>query len=209
MFSSKDTDRMDFAAHGNRVTAGDPPSPCVRNPGPPAPKAIVSGGRPERIVTFFGAVDSDSVRPAIESLLSFANEGDDPVVLHISSPGGCVSSGLSLIDTMRHIQAPVFVVASATVASMGAIILACGEPGYRYALPHCRIMLHETSGRAAGRLQEVQSATRFHRELEREVEDILLETTSLSRPRLRRLLRQERFLSSREALEIGLIDHIL
>lgn len=173
------------------------------------PKAVSSGGRPERIVRFFGTVDSDSVRPVIEALLSFGNEGADPVVLHLSSPGGCVSSGLSLIDVMRHIPAPVFVVASATVASMGAVILACGEPGYRYALPHSRIMLHQSSGHTAGRLEEIQSATRFHRELELELEAILLSTTKLPRARLRRILRQERFLSATEALEIGIIDHIL
>ena len=173
------------------------------------PKVVSAGGRPERIVRFFGSVDADSVRPVIEALLSFGNEGSDPVVLHISSPGGCVSSGLSLIDVMRHIPAPVFVVASATVASMGAVILACGEPGFRYALAHSRIMLHQSSGRTAGRLEEIQSATRFHRELDQELEEILLSTTKLPRARLSRILRQERYLSAPEARELGIIDHIL
>jgi len=172
-------------------------------------KVVSPGGRPERILRFFGSVDSESVRPVIEALLSFGNEGTDPVLLHISSPGGCVSSGLSVIDVMRHIPAPVFVLASATVASMGAVILACGEPGYRYALPHSRILLHQSSGRTAGRLEEIQSATRLHRELDQELEDILLSTTKLPRARLRRILRQERFLSAAEALEIKIIDHII
>ena len=172
-------------------------------------KPVVPGGRPDRVVTLFGTVDPVSVRPVIEALLTCGNDGSDPVVLHITSPGGCVSSGLSVIDVMRHIPAPVFAVGSATVASMGAVILACGEPGYRYALPHSRIMLHQCSGHTAGRLEEIQSATRFHRELELELESILLSTTKLPRARLRRILRQERFLSVQEALEIGIIDHVL
>ena len=65
-------------------------------------KTIIPSGRPERIVRFFGAVDSATVLSTIEAMLSFDNDGHDPVVLHLSSPGGCVSSGLSLIDTMRH-----------------------------------------------------------------------------------------------------------
>lgn len=176
---------------------------------PPGTKTVITHGRPERIIRFVGEIDSESVRPVVDALLSFAHEGADPVVLHISSPGGCVASGLSLIDVMRHVAAPVFVVASGMVASMGAIILACGEPGYRYALAHTRIMLHHSSGAAAGQLEKIQSATRFHRELDQELEEILLATTKLPRARLRRLLRQEWFLSSRESLEIGLIDHIL
>ena len=173
------------------------------------PKEIVPLGRPDRFVRLLGSVDAASVQPAIESLLSLGGESHEPIVLHVTSPGGCVVSGLALIDTMRHVQAPVFSVASGTVASMGAVILACGEPGYRYALPHARIMVHKCSGHSAGRLEEIQSATRLHRELDRELENILLWAIKLPRPRLRSLLRQERLLSSSEALEIGIIDHVL
>ena len=157
----------------------------------------------------FGAVDSESVRPIMEALLSLSHEGEDPIVLHLSSPGGCVASGLSLIDTMNHLRAPVFTVATGTIASMGAIILLSGEPGYRYALSHTRIMLHPTSGRTAGRLEEIESATRLHRELERELEEMLLGRTKIPRSRIRSLLRKERFLSAGEACDLGLIDHIL
>lgn len=172
-------------------------------------KTVVPLGRPDRIIRLYEPIDSTTVRPVIEALLSFDHDGADPVVLHVSSPGGCVSSGLSLIDVMHHIQAPVFVVASGVVASMAAVILASGEHGYRYALPHARVMIHPSSGRAAGRLEVVQSATRFHGELEREIEKILLAATQLPQPRLRRLLRQERFLSAKESQQLGIVDHVL
>lgn len=167
------------------------------------------GGRPDRIVRLFGAIDSAAVQPIIEALLAFAHDGEDPVVLHICSPGGCVSSGLSLIDTMNHIRAPVFCIASGVVASMAAILLAAGEPGYRYALPHARIMLHPSSALAAGRLEGLQSLTRMHGEIDREIEAILVSAMGLSRSRLRRLLRQERFLTTPEAKTLRIIDHIL
>ena len=172
-------------------------------------KSIVPRGRPERIIRFLGAVTPESACAAMEAILGYDQDGNDPIMLHLSSPGGCVSSGLALIDTMQLVKAPVFTVAAGMVASMGAIILAAGEPGYRYALPHTRIMLHPISGQSAGRLEEIQSAMRLHLELDREVEKILIERTKLPRKRLHHLLRQERFLSANEALELGLIDHIL
>ena len=172
-------------------------------------KPLICNGRPDRIVRLLGPIDPASVVPVMDGLLSTAHTGDDPIVLQISSPGGCVSSGLSIVDTMDHVLAPVFTIATGMVASMAAIILASGEAGYRYALAHTRIMLHPISGRTAGRLEEIESAMRLHRELDHEVENLLLERTRIPKRRLRSLLRQERFLSAVEAVDLGIIDHLI
>ena len=172
-------------------------------------KVVSPNGRPGRIVRLIGAVSPQSVQPVIEALLGLNAEGSDPIMLHLSSPGGCVPSGLAVVDILRHIAAPVFIIASGMVASMGAVILVCGEPGYRYALAHSRIMVHSSSGRAVGRLEQVQASVELQREFDTNIEEILLETTKLGRRAVRRMLRGERFLSAREAQTAGIIDHIL
>jgi len=173
------------------------------------PKAILPNGRPERIIPLFGMIDAAAVQRANESLLAFANDGNDPIVLHLSGPGGCVASGLSLIDVMRHVSAPVFTIGSAVVASMSAIMLVCGEPGYRYMLPHARLMIHPTSGQASGRVSEIEALSRFQRQMTRELELLLLEATQMPPKRLKALIQAESFLTAREAQQLNLIDHIL
>jgi len=172
-------------------------------------KAIIPRGRPDRIVQLTGSVTSESVLRVMHNLLSLGNDGGDPIMLYICSPGGSVAAGLALLDVMQHVSAPVFTVAIGLTASMAAILLIAGEPGYRYALPHTRILLHSIQGHTAGRMEEVESAMQFHRECDREIEELLLVRTQIPRSRLRRLLRQERFLSAEQARKFGLIDWIL
>lgn len=172
-------------------------------------KLIVPNGRPERIVPLIGKIDATAVQQANELLLSFSNDGNDPIVMHLSGPGGCVVSGLALIDVMRHIRAPVFTLGSAVVASMGAVILACGEPGYRYLLPHARLMLHPTSGQATGRISEIEALSRFQRQMTQELEHLLLEATQLHPESLKQLIHAESFLTAQESRQLNLIDHIL
>ena len=172
-------------------------------------KVIVPNGRPERLVPLVGMIDATAVQRANELLLTFANDGNDPIVIHISGPGGCVANGLSLIDVMRHIRAPVFTIGSAVVASMSAVILACGEPGYRYLRPHARLMLHPTSGQATGRISEIEALSRFQRQMTQELEHLLLEATQLCPEKLKQLIHAEAFLTAQESRQLNLIDHIL
>jgi len=173
------------------------------------PKVVLPHGRPERIIPLLGMIDTAAIQRANELLLAFANDGNDPIVLHLSGPGGCVASGLSLIDVMRHVRAPVFTIGSAVVASMSAIILVCGEPGYRYMLPHARLMLHPTSGQASGRVSEIEALSRFQRQMTQELEHLLLEATQMRPKRLKELIQAESFLTAREAQRLNLIDHVL
>lgn len=177
----------------------------MTNPGSEVP----ANGRSDRLVVLSGQIDFESTLPVISKILSLANEGGDPIVLQITSPGGCLAAGFALIDTMNHVAAPVFTVAVGSAASMGALLLLNGRPGYRFALPHTRILLHHSRGGASGKLEEISSAVSMHRQVDRDVQDLILSRTKIPKRRLRSLLGKEKFLSAPEALELGLIDHIL
>jgi len=170
---------------------------------------ITPSGDPGRLVVLSGQIDFETILPAISKILSLANESDDPIVLQITSPGGCVSAGFTLIDTMNHVTAPIFTVAVGSVASMGALLLINGFSGNRYALPHTRILLHHSRAGASGKLHEISSAVSVHRQIDRDLQDLILSRTQIPKRQIRALLGKEKFLSSQEALSLGLIDHIL
>lgn len=172
-------------------------------------KPVIEGASPDRVVRLLGPVTPESARAATESLITLDHSESHPIQLHLTTPGGCVFSGLALIDVMSKLRSPVFPIALGIVASMGAIILASGEPGHRYALPHARVMIHGVWGQSAGKIEEIVSSTRLHLEVTREVEEILIAATGAPRATLRRLMRREQFLSASQARDAGLIDHIL
>lgn len=174
-----------------------------------SPKPVLDGASPDRVVSLLGPVHAESVRAAIEGLLTLDHRAGHPIQLHLCTPGGCVVSGLALIDVMARLRSPVFPIAMGIVASMGAIVLAAGAPGHRYALPHARVMIHGVWGQSAGKLEEIVSGTRLHLEVTRQVEDLLAAATGMGRTTLRRLMRRERFLSAEQAQAAGLIDHVL
>lgn len=172
-------------------------------------KPVIEGGSPDRVVRLLGAVTPESVRLAIDALLTLDHGADHPIQLQLTTPGGCVFSGLALIDVMTRLRSPVFPVAIGIVASMGAVVLAAGQPGHRYALPHARVMIHGVWGQSSGKIEEIVSSTRLHLEVTKEVEDLLGTATGVPLAKLRRFMRREQFLSATQAQAAGLIDHIL
>lgn len=175
----------------------------------PLPKTILPEGDPHRTLRLVGELTPDSSGALTDGLLRFDAESQQPIVLCLTTPGGCVHSGLALIDVMGHIRSPVFTIAMGMVASMGAIILAVGQPGYRYAFTHTRILVHEVSGAVSGHPEKVASSARLQQESARRIEQILRRHTRLTKSQLRQLLPREQFLTSNEAKYMGLIDHIL
>ena len=110
---------------------------------------------------------------ATTELLQYEAQGPgQPIHMFIYSPGGCLISGLAIIDTMDHITAPVFTYAIGFAASMGAVILACGHADHRYILPHSRVMIHQASGGAGGTLDNVRATLAFHSALEAETDEL-------------------------------------
>jgi ATP-dependent Clp protease protease subunit len=132
-----------------------------------------------------------------------------PIHLYINSPGGEVYSGLAIYDAMQMAVAPVYTYAVGMTASMGTALLAAGEPGHRYALPHATIHMHPTSAGAKGYTQEVQIALREQERLQTQMFHILGRHTGHTWQEIERTFERDRFMHSLEAKQFGLVDHIL
>ena len=132
-----------------------------------------------------------------------------PIHMFIYSPGGCVISGLAMIDTMHHITAPVFTYAIGFAASMGAVILACGHADHRYILSHSRVMIHQVSGGAGGTLDNVRATLAFHSALEVETDELLAKATGRTSEEIRLASRVDNWMDAVSARDFGLVDHIL
>lgn len=143
-------------------------------------------------------------------LLQYESEAPgQPIHLFIYSPGGCVISGLAIIDTMNHISSPVFTYAIGFAASMGAVILACGQKDHRYILPHSRVMIHQASGTAGGTMDNVRATLAFQSALESETEELLAQATGRTTEEIRAASRVDNWLKASAAVDFGLVDYIL
>lgn len=164
----------------------------------------------DRIILLGTEVD-DHVASLICAQLLFL-ESQDPekeINLYINSPGGQVSSGLAIYDTIRYISAPVSTVCLGMAASMGAFLLAAGNKGMRYALPNCEIMIHQPSGGFRGQATDIEIHARNILRLKEKLNLILAENTGHSYEEVVNATERDNFLSAEEALEFGIIDKIL
>lgn len=188
----------------------------------PIPMVIETTGRSERaydiysrllkdrIVLLGDAVD-DHVASLICAQLLFL-ESEDPekeIYLYINSPGGSVSAGLAIYDTMRYIACPVATLCMGQAASMGALLLSAGTAGMRYALPNSRIMIHQPSGGFRGQASDIDIHAREVLRLREILNGIMAEHTGLSIERIAELTERDNFLSAQEAADLGLIDRVL
>ena len=118
-------------------------------------------------------------------------------------------SGFVLVDTIQHIRAPVWTYGIGLAASMAAIPLIAGAKGHRYVLSHSRLLLHPASGAVQGRIDDITATVRLQEELAKELERFLHKSTNLPFARVKRLLGRESYLDAQEALQLGLVDHVL
>jgi len=164
----------------------------------------------ERII-FLGTPIDDNISSLIISQLLFL-EAEDPekdIFLYINSPGGVVSSGLAIYDTIQYIKPDVVTTCMGQAASMGAVLLAAGTKGKRYALPNARIMIHQPLGGAEGQASDIQIAANEILRIRQTLNRILAECTSKDIKRIEQDTDRNYFLSATEALEYGLIDKVL
>jgi ATP-dependent Clp protease protease subunit len=139
-------------------------------------------------------------------------EGEDPdrdIFLYLNSPGGLITSGLAIYDTMQYVKCGVSTICIGQAASMAAVLLAAGAKGKRYALPNARLMIHQPLGGAQGQATDIEIAAKEivrNREL---VEDILVKHTGQSKKRIHQDADRDFFMSVEEAVEYGLIDEVL
>jgi ATP-dependent Clp protease protease subunit len=163
----------------------------------------------DRIV-FLGTEINDDVANIIVAQLLFL-ESEDPdkdVQLYINSPGGAVTAGLAIYDTMQYVRTPVSTICIGQAASMGAILLAAGQKGKRFALPNTRIMIHQPIGGARGQATDIEIEAREIRHLKDVLTDALVQATGKARDDITHDIDRNFYMSGAQAKEYGLIDEV-
>ena len=164
----------------------------------------------ERII-FLGEEVNDVSASVIVAQLLFL-EADDPdkdIQLYINSPGGSVTAGMAIYDTMQFIKCDVSTICMGMAASMGAFLLAGGTPGKRLALPHSTIMIHQPSGGAQGQATEIQIAAEHILRTKKKLNEILAANTGKPLEVIQQDTERDNFMSAEEAKEYGLIDEVI
>ncbi len=164
----------------------------------------------DRIIMLSGEVN-DAVASSIVAQLLFleAQDPDKDIYFYINSPGGVITSGLSMFDTMNYIKPDIVTICIGQAASMGAFLLASGTKGKRYALPHARIMIHQPSGGAQGQSTDIQIQAAEIQRLKDTLNEILAEKTGKKPKQIEKDTERDNFMSAEEAVEYGLIDKVL
>lgn len=164
----------------------------------------------DRIVMLSGEVN-DQVASTIVAQFLFL-EAEDPekdIYFYINSPGGVVTAGMAIFDTMNYIRPHVATICIGQAASMGAFLLSSGEKGKRYALPHARIMIHQPLGGAQGQATDIQIQAEEILRMKRELNSILAKNTGQTVEKVEKDTDRDNFMSATQAKEYGMIDEVL
>jgi len=164
----------------------------------------------DRIIMLSGEVN-DQVASTIVAQLLFleAQDPDKDIYFYINSPGGVITSGLAMFDTMNYIKPDIVTICIGQAASMGAFLLSSGAKGKRYALPNARIMIHQPSGGAQGQSTDIQIQAEEIQRLKDTLNEIMAENCGKKAKQLEKDTERDNFMSSKEAVEYGLIDQFL
>ncbi len=164
----------------------------------------------DRLIFIVGPVEDHMANLVVAQLLYLESENaNKDIHLYINSPGGVVSAGLSIYDTMQFINCDVSTICVGQAASMGALLLAGGAKGKRYALPHSRVMVHQPSGGYQGQVTDIHIHAQEVLELKRRLNHIMAKHTGQTVERIERDLERDNFMSADEAVEYGIIDTVL
>jgi ATP-dependent Clp protease protease subunit len=164
----------------------------------------------DRIV-FLGTPINDDVANIIIAQLLFL-EADNPerdIHVYINSPGGSVSSGLAIYNTMQYLRSPINTICMGLAASMGAFLLTAGRKGKRHALPHSRIMIHQPSGGAQGTAADIEIQAKEILYLRGKMNELMARHTGRPLEQIERDVDRDRFMSANEALDYGIVDHVI
>ena len=164
----------------------------------------------DRIVFVGGEIDDDTANAIVAQLLFLqAQDAEKEVSMYINSPGGSVTAGLAILDTMKMVKCPVATYCVGQAASMGAILLASGEKGRRYALPHARIMVHQPWGGAQGKASDIEITAREILRLKEMLNGILAEAAGKTLESVTNDTDRDHFMSAEEAKSWGIVDKVL
>jgi ATP-dependent Clp protease protease subunit len=164
----------------------------------------------ERIIFLGTAIDDDLANLVIAQMLFLESEDPDKDInLYINTPGGLVTAGLAIYDTMQYIRPDVSSICMGQASSMGAVLLAAGAAGKRYALPHSRILLHQPMGGFQGPATDVDIQAREILRLREELNNILVQHTGQSAEKIRRDTDRDFYMTGPQAKEYGIIDDVV
>lgn len=185
------------------------------------PTVIESTGRSERAydvysrllkdrIIFLGTEIDDNVANAIVAQLLFleAEDPDKDIIMYINSPGGVVTAGMAIYDTMNYIKPDIQTVCIGQAASMGALLLGAGAKGKRFALEHARIMIHQPLGGASGQATDIEIQAKEILRIKKMLSQILADSTGKSLDEILTDTERDNYMSAEEAKEYGLIDQV-
>jgi ATP-dependent Clp protease, protease subunit len=164
----------------------------------------------QRIIVLGQQVDDDIAnRIAAQMLLLSAEDTEADIALYINSPGGSVTAGMAIFDTMEFIPCDVATYAMGLAASMGQFLLSAGTPGKRYALPHCQILMHQPSAGVGGTESDISIQAELFKRHKREMAELIAGHTGQTVEKITADFDRDRWFSAAEALEYGFVDHVI
>ncbi|KAJ3615951.1 hypothetical protein Zmor_012170 [Zophobas morio] len=164
----------------------------------------------ERIICLMGPVDDYSSALIVAQLLYLEAENPNrPISMYINSPGGCITSGMGIYDTMQYIKPAVTTVCIGQACSMGSLLLTSGEKGRRHALPYARVMIHQPSGGAYGQASDIAIQAKEILKMRSLINDLYVHHTGQDLKTIEAAVDRDTFMSAQQALDFGLIDSIL
>ena len=164
----------------------------------------------ERIIFLGEQIDDAVANTVVAQLLHLESaDPDKDISLYINSPGGVITSGLAIYDTMNYIKCDVSTICMGLAASMAAVLLACGAPGKRYALPNSRVMIHQPSGGAQGQQTEIEIAAKEILYCRDRLNQILADHTGQSLETIHKDTERDNFMSAQDACAYGIVDQVV
>ena len=164
----------------------------------------------DRII-FLGVGIDDYVANVIQAQMLFLDSLNpkQPIQMYINSPGGSVTAGLGIYDTMQYVSPDVSTICTSMAASMGAVLLSSGAEGQRVALPHCRVMIHQPAGGMQGQVSDMQITYDLFKSLQKELYTILAENTGQEYEKIQQDCDRDNWMTAEEAVEYGLVDEMI
>jgi len=163
----------------------------------------------DRIIFLTGVVE-DGMSSLITAQLLFL-ESENPkkeISMYINSPGGSVTSGMAIYDTMQYIKSPISTVCIGQACSMGSLLLCAGDPGMRVALPNARVMVHQPSGGFRGQASDIERHAKDIIDMKRRLNEIYVKHTGQKYAKIEKTLDRDHFMTADEAKEFGIVDHV-
>ena len=162
-----------------------------------------------RIVIISGEIDDNMANIVIAELLYLDSLGKDDIQVYINSPGGSITSGMAIYDTMNFVKSDIVTTGIGLAASMGAFLLSCGTKGKRYILPNTEVMIHQPLGGIQGQATEIDIAAKRIINLRKRLNNIMAKNTGKTLKQIEKDTDRDYFMDAKEALEYGIIDNIL